>query len=111
MLSREENQEQFTVQGLCGGEGEAVFTSYFARGALPKGFVRVTLAPGASCGAHVHATDGEIFYVLSGELTVLEDGVETVLHAGECEYCADGHSHGAVNRSSQPASYLAIMVK
>ena len=111
MIAKTETMAQFPVQNLCGGEGEALFTSPFARGTLPKNVVRVTLAPGASCGEHKHDEDGELFYILEGELTLVEDGVETVLHAGECEYCADGHSHGVINRSDAPGSYLAVMLK
>lgn len=108
MISRKRDQTRLSVPGLCGGNGTAELELPFARGALPRGVVRVTLAPGAACGEHVHTDDGELFYVLEGELTVLEDGRETVLHPGECEYCSGGHSHGAVNRSDAPAQYLAV---
>lgn len=99
------------VKELCGGEGEARMTLPFDRGVLPKNIVCVTLAPGASCGEHTHETDGEVFFILEGELTLIEDGQEYVLHPGDCEYCADGHSHGVVNRSDRPGVYLAVMVK
>lgn len=110
MISKNQDQKGFPVPNLCEGTGTAELEMLFARGALPRGVVRVTLEPGASCGEHVHTEDGELFYVLEGELTILEDGRETVLRAGECEYCSGGHSHGAVNRSQATARYLAVML-
>lgn len=111
MIRKASQASTFPVENLCGGQGSAVFTSLFARGELPQNVVKVTLLPGASCGEHTHETDGELFYFLDGELVLLEDGVETVVRAGDCEYCADGHSHGVINRSAFPGSYLAIMLK
>ena len=108
MTAYQEKMMQMKIPGLCGGEGEAAFTVLFPRGTLPHNVVKVTLAPGASCGEHEHTEDNERFYVLEGELTMIEDGSEYVMHPGDCEYCPIGHSHGAVNRSDAPASYLAI---
>ena len=111
MIAYLHEMPSLNIPGLCGGAGEAAMTLPFGRGTLPQNVVRVTLAPGAGCGEHTHETDGELFYVLEGELTFLEDGQEYVLHPGDCEYCADGHSHGVVNRSDRPGSYLAVMLK
>ena len=111
MISKKENQKKFAVPGLCGGAGTAEMQVFFEQGALPRGLVQVSLEPGAGCGEHVHSEDGELFFVLEGELTILEDGSETVLHAGECEYCSGGHSHGAINRSQSVARYLAVMME
>jgi uncharacterized cupin superfamily protein len=33
---------------------------------------------------HWHSNEDEIVYVLEGEVTLIEDGAETVLHAGDC---------------------------
>ena len=111
MIRKLSDMGEFPVKNLCEGEGTAVFTSLFERGTLPRIFSKVTLEPGASCGEHVHDTDGEIYMVLEGEVTFIEDGVEYTCYPGECEYCTDGHSHGAINRSDKPCSYLAVMIK
>ena len=108
MIAKQDEMKRFPVPGLCGGTGTAEFTLLFDRGVLPSNVVKVTLAPGASCGSHDHTEDTELFYVLEGELCLLDDGIEHPLKAGDCEYCPVGHSHGAVNRSDKPASYLAV---
>jgi uncharacterized cupin superfamily protein len=64
----------------------------------------------ASALRHWHEQDDEFIYVLEGELTLVEDGGETLLKAGEAAAwkagVADGHV--LVNRSSRVAVYLEI---
>jgi uncharacterized cupin superfamily protein len=64
----------------------------------------------ASSLRHWHEQEDEFIYVLEGELTLVEDGGETLLKAGEAAAwkagVADGHV--LVNRSSRVAVYLEI---
>lgn len=57
------------------------------------------LIPGASIGLHTHETNSEILFVLAGHGTILEDGVESPLHVGQCTYCPKGHAHSLINSS------------
>ena len=108
MIAKANEMKQITIPDFCGGVGSAVLTPPFERGVLTANVVKVTLEPGSSCGEHDHTDDSDLYYVLEGEIVMIEDGVEYVLHAGDVEYCTPGHSHGAVNRSDKPASYLAV---
>ena len=49
-------------------------------------------------------------YVLEGELTLIEDGGETVLSAGDCAAFAkgSGDGHHLINRSGAMAVYLEV---
>ena len=38
---------------------------------------------GDSLGVHPLANDAEVYYLLEGQLTLIEDGVETVLNPGD----------------------------
>ena len=108
MIATTDNMKQITIPGFCGGEGRAVLTALFERGVLTANVVKVTLEPGCSCGEHDHTEDSDLYFMLEGEIVMLEDGKEYVLHAGDVEYCTPGHSHGAINRSDKPASFLAV---
>ena len=110
MIAKLENMRKANVPSLCGGPGQAMFTMLFERGVLPATVVKVTLEPGSGCGLHEHTTDSELYFMLEGELVLLDDDDEIVLHAGDCEYCPRGHRHGAINRSDAPATYLAVML-
>jgi uncharacterized cupin superfamily protein len=57
-----------------------------------------------------HSDEDEFIFVLEGELTLIEDGGETVLRAGECAgFPKDtGDGHHMINRSAVTAVYLEV---
>jgi uncharacterized cupin superfamily protein len=59
---------------------------------------------------HWHSAEDEFVYVLEGELTLIEDGGETLLRAGDCAAFAknSGNGHHMINRSSAAAIYLEV---
>lgn len=82
-----------------------------AVGMTQLGVNHVTLEPGSmSALRHWHEAEDELVYVLSGELTLVDDHGEHPLRAG----CVVGfpagisNAHHLVNRSGGPATYLAI---
>lgn len=70
-----------------------------------------TLPPGGwSSQRHWHSREDEFVYVIEGELTLIEDGGETVLKAGDCAAFpkGTGNGHHMINRSTTTAVYLEI---
>ncbi len=72
-------------------------------------FTRFTLDPGDSIGWHVHTDDAEVYYVLSGELTVSQQDGDVVLQAGDVAFTANGEGHSVENRSCRKAEMLAVI--
>ena len=71
----------------------------------------MTLPPGGwSSQRHWHSHEDELVYVLEGELTLVEDGGETVLQAGDCAAFpkGSGNGHHLINRSAATAVYLEV---
>jgi uncharacterized cupin superfamily protein len=71
----------------------------------------MTLPPGGwSSQRHWHSHEDEFVYVLSGELTLVEDGGEAVLRAGDCAAFPKntGNGHHLINRSTEIATYLEV---
>ena len=66
---------------------------------------------GDSIGVHPHDNDAEVYYMLEGQLTLIEDGVETELHEGDASYAHSGTSHAIENRTDKPAKMLAVILK
>jgi uncharacterized cupin superfamily protein len=67
--------------------------------------------PGAwSSQRHWHSHEDELVWVLEGELTLVTDGGEEVLRAGDCAAfrAGDSDGHHLVNQSSRPARVLEI---
>jgi uncharacterized cupin superfamily protein len=65
---------------------------------------------GWSSQRHWHSHEDEFVYVLEGELVLIEDGSETVLHAGDCAAFpkGTGNGHHLINRSAAMAVYLEV---
>lgn len=70
---------------------------------------RIELDPGTSVGEHVHASNEEIYWILSGEGVFLDDGVETPASPGDMLLTLQGHRHGLVNTGSHPLVFLAVI--
>ena len=69
------------------------------------------LPPGNwSSQRHWHSHEDEFVYVLEGGLTLIEDGGETVLRAGDCAAFAkgSGNGHHLINKSGGTAVYLEV---
>jgi len=70
-----------------------------------------TLKPGAwSSQRHWHETEDELIYVLEGELTLCEDGGETILKAGDAAGWKANvpNGHCLINRSDRDAVFIEI---
>ncbi len=71
----------------------------------------MTLPPGKwSSQRHWHTHEDEFVYVLGGELTLVEDGAETPLRAGDCAAFpkGSGDGHHLQNRGTIEAVYLEV---
>lgn len=82
-----------------------------AGGLTDFGVNLMRLPPGGwSSQRHWHSHEDEFVYVLEGELTLIEDGGETLLRAGDCAAYAKGtgNGHHMINRSNATAVYLEV---
>ncbi len=82
-----------------------------AGGLTDFGVNLLELPPGAwSSQRHWHSAEDEFVYVLSGEVTLIDDAGEHVLRAGECAAFpkGDGNGHHLVNRSDSTVLCLEI---
>ena len=70
----------------------------------------LTLPPGNwSSQRHWHSHEDEFVYVLEGEVTLIEDGGESLLRAGDCAaFPKGGNGHQLINRSSKAAVCLEV---
>lgn len=82
-----------------------------AGGLTDFGVNLMRLPPGGwSSQRHWHSDEDEFVYVLEGELTLVEDGGETVLRAGDCAAFPKGSrdGHHLINKSGAMAVYLEV---
>ena len=99
--------EEIANPQFKGGEGDTLFRT-FADG--QNKIMRGRLDPGCSIGYHIHETNSEIIYILSGEALCRYDDGEERLGPGQCHYCPMGHAHALINASpSEPLTFFAIV--
>jgi uncharacterized cupin superfamily protein len=82
-----------------------------AGGLTDFGVNLMRLPPGNwSSQRHWHSHEDEFVWVLEGELTLIEEGGETLLRAGDCAAFAknSGNGHHLINKSNVMAVYLEI---
>ncbi|MGH8214083.1 MAG: cupin domain-containing protein [Rhodanobacteraceae bacterium] len=82
-----------------------------AGGLADFGVNLLELPPGAwSSQRHWHSAEDEFVWVLEGEVTLIDDDGEHVLHAGECAAFAkgDANGHHLVNRSNSVVRCIEI---
>jgi uncharacterized cupin superfamily protein len=82
-----------------------------AGGLIDFGVNLVHLPPGNwSSQRHWHSAEDEFVYLLEGEPTLIEDGGDTVLRAGDCAAFpkGSGNGHHLINKAGAMAVYLEI---
>lgn len=82
-----------------------------AGGLTDFGVNLMRLPPGNwSSQRHWHSHEDDFVYVLEGELTLIEDGGETLLRGGNCAAFpkGTGNGHHMINKSGAMAVYLEV---
>ena len=113
MVRRSEEIKERRVQNARGGDNEVIFFDWLkpeeAKG-HGRVFSKVVIPPGASIGYHEHSGEFEVFYVISGEATVNDNGNEVVLKPGDMTLCADGSGHGTRNNGTEDLVMMAMIL-
>lgn len=106
MLLNFEMIPETVIPRFHGGEKEA--RSHMFRDADNKIMIGL-LAPGASIGRHVHETNSEIVYIVSGRGKAWFDDTVEELVPGLCHYCPRGHEHGMFNDGEENLVIFSVI--
>ena len=94
------------LEHFKGGEGAMDAHMYVDEtGRILKG----TLQPGCTIGLHKHEGSSETVYIVSGNGTMLYDGAEEALKAGDVSYCPEGHEHSLINSGTEPLVFIGVV--
>ncbi len=115
MLVKKNTHADVLKPNMRGGEGTVVIKP-IADGAeqLPakcRLFGTIHIPAHGSIGVHEHVGECEMFYILEGTPTILDDGEEYIAQPGDCILTHSGHSHGVKNETDAPVVMLANIVK
>jgi mannose-6-phosphate isomerase-like protein (cupin superfamily) len=98
---------------LRGGEGAVTFHEFLGKDysyGSGRLFSRSTLPAGASIGAHVHEGEFEVYYVLSGEAEIDDNGTPIRLKAGDTHLCPSGQSHALKNPGPEDLELIMLIL-
>lgn len=115
MLFRKEARTSFPRSNLAGGNGDLLGDYAILPGKGPENSAftmlgEVTLMPGSSIGMHTHGENEEIYIVLSGEGTYVDnDGSENIIKPGDTTLTRKGEKHSLANNGGAPLTFLAII--
>ncbi len=115
MLLRKEARTSFPRSNLAGGNGELLGDYAILPGKGPENSAfsmlgEVTLMPGSSIGLHKHTENEEIYIILSGEGSYIDnDGSEVIVKAGDTTLTRKGEQHSIANKGKDPLTFLAII--
>jgi len=103
------------IRNLVGGTGTArwkqLINGMHLAGAWgPVEFVE--LAPGASCGEHLHAEREEIYYILDGAAVMQVNGQPVEVTAGDLITCPIGtvHGIGVPDNAQRPMRFFVVEI-
>lgn len=70
----------------------------------------ITIPTGGSIGFHQHDQEEEVFYFLSGQGRVNDQGIIKEVGPGDAVLTGGGNGHAVENIGSQPLKFLAIVL-
>ena len=100
-------------ENMRGGNGTVEITNFATPAELnDKGrlFANITLKPGCGIGFHVHEKDSELFYLMKGEAIYNDNGVESLVRAGDVMLCPAGTGHAITNNGEEDVELCAVIV-
>jgi mannose-6-phosphate isomerase-like protein (cupin superfamily) len=101
-----------TKEKRQGGEGITSYT-YLVDCEKEKNIrmlAELTLPPGASIGPHQHDAETEYYIILSGSGSVIDNGRDVPVKAGDAVITGNGAAHSIKNTGSAPLVFHAIIV-
>lgn len=113
MIRRREDMREIDRENLLGGEGTVKMLQLLEMEEMQEKMRVCSIAsipPGVSIGHHAHEKDSEIYFVLEGEVKVLDNGEETTMKAGDIMFTCNGESHQLWNESDKEAKMLFVVM-
>ncbi len=99
-------------KSMRGGDGEVII-DHITKDSLPQNsrmLARITLNKGCSIGYHVHENETEVFYFVSGNGTVDDNGTVISVKAGDCVITSNGFGHSVRNDNDEPLVIFATII-
>lgn len=101
------------VDNMCGGEGTLTLKRILNQEEMHGNcglYAEVTIPVGASLGYHVHHSESETYYIVSGKGEYDDNGVKRIVTAGDKTFTPDGKGHGLKNIGDTDLVFMALII-
>jgi mannose-6-phosphate isomerase-like protein (cupin superfamily) len=98
---------------MRGGPGSVAIRHFFSKdeiSAKTRLCAELTIPPGAGIGTHDHATEDEVYIVISGTGLIEEGKFKTRVRAGDAVLTGKGGSHAVFNDGSEDLRIIAVIM-
>ncbi|MCL2616295.1 MAG: cupin domain-containing protein [Defluviitaleaceae bacterium] len=113
MIRTVSDQRNETTENRFGGVGPVHMAHAMEKTDLLANcrlLARITLPPGSSIGYHQHDKEEEVYYILSGQGTVNDNGETRTVNPGDAVYTGNGAFHSIANETNEPLEFLGIVL-
>lgn len=113
MIKRAEAMVRELKEQMRGGKGTVAITHLFSQdeiGGKARLIAKIELEPGCSIGFHEHQNEEEIFYIISGQATLDDQGEVSQLDPGDAAITKGGQSHSLSNNSDKLLTVMAVIL-
>ena len=113
MYKTKDQQKSQAIENFKGGKGPFHVTHIVDKEDLRSDcrlFVKATLQPGSSLGYHPHNDEEEVYYILSGQGVVNNNGEIRTVYPGDTVITGYGNSHSIENQGTEPLEFLAVVL-
>lgn len=113
MIKRAEDMICELKEQMRGGQGTVAITHLFSQdeiGGKARLIAKIELEPGCSIGFHEHQNEEEIFYIISGQATLEDQGKLQLLNPGDAAMTKGGQGHSLSNRSDSLLTVMAVIL-
>ena len=113
MIRRQSDLMEETKHNIRGGVGAAHSVDLLKPGEMAGvlSMGRTTLEPGTTIGEHAHPDTEDLYLILEGHGTGLLDGARFPLGPGDLFLVKAGGSHGLINDSEGPLTFLGLLTR
>ncbi len=112
MIVKQNLMKKEVIKNMRGGTGEANILHYDQKENMKNSrlICKIVLSPGSSIGEHEHINETEYYIILNGKATVIDNGKEESVEAGEVVITPHGSKHSIINNSDTDLELIAVIV-
>ncbi|MDC7219570.1 MAG: cupin domain-containing protein [Spirochaetales bacterium] len=112
MVIKREDMKSEVRHAMRGGDGSVKITHLESKDNMKncRLLCELTIPPGAGVGEHEHIDETEYYIITAGEGTVVDNGTEVPVKAGELVVTGHKETHSISNTGTVDLTMIAVII-